>query len=114
MRNTIVLAAADWAAWDVFGVNWLAHIQRAGATNYLVAALDQKTADFLVDNKLGHCTPWAPRGGAAGALPARAAAYAHGSRAHAAAAWARVEAAAAVVEAGFDVVVSDLDAIWFK
>jgi hypothetical protein len=41
VRNSVLLVAADWAAWDVFGVNWLAHVQRAGITNYLVAALDQ-------------------------------------------------------------------------
>lgn len=41
MKNTVLLVAADWAAWDVFGVNWLAHVQRAGISNYVVAALDQ-------------------------------------------------------------------------
>jgi hypothetical protein len=41
VRKTVLLAAADWAAWDVFGVNWLAHVQRAGVGYYLVAALDK-------------------------------------------------------------------------
>ncbi|KAI8466716.1 MAG: hypothetical protein J3K34DRAFT_460754 [Monoraphidium minutum] len=100
VQKTVLLVAADWAAWDVFGVNWLAHVQRAGITNYLVAALDQKTADFLVTNKLGHCTSWGSP------LPAQAEPFKHGSDAHRAASWARLEAAESVVAAGYDVIVA--------
>ncbi|GBF95727.1 hypothetical protein Rsub_08709 [Raphidocelis subcapitata] len=107
-RGTVLLVAADWAAWDVFGVNWLAHVQRAGITNYLVAALDEKTRDFLVSNKLGHCTLGADP------LPAAAEPFQHGSEAHKAASWARLDTAAAVAAAGFDAVVSDIDALWFR
>lgn len=60
-------------------------------------------------NKLGHCTPWGPS-----PLPAQAEPFKHGSDAHRSASWARLAAAAAVVEAGYDVIVSDLDAIWFR
>jgi hypothetical protein len=76
IQKTILIAAADWAAWDVFGVNWVAHVQRSGIRNYLVVALDQKTKDFLVNNRLGHCTPGREP------LPRQAEAFRHGSEAH--------------------------------
>jgi hypothetical protein len=135
----------------------------------------QKTRDFLVSNKLGHCTPGADP------LPAAAEPFRHGSEAHKvgpahvwprphpdadprsaplagavwcvrkgscrgilvhqglgvagarcatwgcshralprphpraqAASWARLDVAAAVAAQGFDVVVSDIDALWFR
>lgn len=39
--DTLLLVAADWAMFELFGVNWLSHVQRAGMDNYLIAALDQ-------------------------------------------------------------------------
>lgn len=40
-QRTIILTAADWSMFDLFGVNWLTHVRKAGITNYLMAALDQ-------------------------------------------------------------------------
>jgi hypothetical protein len=37
----LLLAAADWSMFELFGVNWLAAVQKAGLDNYLIAALDQ-------------------------------------------------------------------------
>jgi hypothetical protein len=37
----VLLAAADWSMFELFGVNWLAAVQKAGLDNYLIAALDQ-------------------------------------------------------------------------
>ncbi len=35
--RTVVVATADWNMFDVMGVNWLAHVQAAGMSNYLVS-----------------------------------------------------------------------------
>lgn len=40
-HGTLLLVAADWGMFELFGVNWLAHVQRSGVDNYLMAALDQ-------------------------------------------------------------------------
>jgi hypothetical protein len=40
-HGTLLLVAADWGMFELFGVNWLTHVQRSGIDNYLMAALDQ-------------------------------------------------------------------------
>lgn len=40
-HGTLLLVAADWGMFELFGVNWLTHVQRSGVDNYLMAALDQ-------------------------------------------------------------------------
>lgn len=40
-HGTLLLVAADWGMFELFGVNWLSHVQRSGVDNYLLAALDQ-------------------------------------------------------------------------
>jgi hypothetical protein len=40
-HGTLLLVAADWGMFELFGVNWLTHVQRSGVDNYLLAALDQ-------------------------------------------------------------------------
>jgi hypothetical protein len=40
-KGTLLLTAADWSMFQLFGVNWLSHVQRSGMDNYLVVALDQ-------------------------------------------------------------------------
>ena len=40
-QGTVMVALADWAMFDVFGVNFLTHVQKAGIDYYLIAALDQ-------------------------------------------------------------------------
>lgn len=41
VHGKVMVAVADWAMFDVFGVNWLTHVQRSGISNYLIAAMDQ-------------------------------------------------------------------------
>ncbi|KAF8059108.1 XEG113 [Scenedesmus sp. PABB004] len=114
--TTLLVAAADWSMFEVFGVNWLAHVQRAGGANYLLAALDQRTADFMRNNRLGRCVTWSagagPAAGGAGPLPQQAPPYEPGSAAHRAASWAKLGVSSVLLGWGYDVVASDLDVVW--
>lgn len=60
-HGTLLVAAADWAMFELFGINWLTHVQRSGLDNYLLAALDQVC--FLTSCTVLCCSDWVKGGG---------------------------------------------------
>lgn len=74
-HGTLLLVAADWGMFELFGVNWLTHVQRSGLDNYLMVAVDQvgatNTLEFL-HTCISTLTHWQCRAGttsSAGAGP---------------------------------------------
>lgn len=58
--GTLLVAAADWGMFELFGINWLTHVQRSGLDNYLLIALD------AVSGLVGHAAGWAGVGAGCG------------------------------------------------
>ncbi|EFN56520.1 hypothetical protein CHLNCDRAFT_144132 [Chlorella variabilis] len=103
--GTVMVAVMNSAQWD-FGLNWLHHVKAAGIDFYVVAAADQATSERLAAAS-EPCFEWfddeAPKLG-----------LAWGQEGWRRMTWSKVFVLAAVVDYGFNLVVSDVDVVWFR
>jgi len=110
---TVLLAVADANVFAAFGRTWLHHLAAAGVTYHLLVALDASTAAALeAGGQSRHCA--AEFNATAGPLAGSGGGYKYGSSHYTAVTWRKVEAVRRLVEAGFNVLHSDLDVLWFQ
>ncbi|PSC67546.1 ribosomal large subunit pseudouridine synthase D [Micractinium conductrix] len=117
-HNTVMLAVANDAQWD-FASNWLHFTKKAGISYYVVAAADAPASERLA--AAGEpCFEWIDEAiagmGAVGgaALECWAGRRDEGSEGWRRITWTKVFIVDAVAEWGFDLVVSDVDVVWFR
>ncbi|KAI3429328.1 hypothetical protein D9Q98_005423 [Chlorella vulgaris] len=104
-QNTVMLAVANEKQWD-FTLNWLEHLQAAEISYAVVAAADVLTSQRLA--ALGqacfeHIDDEIPKLG-----------LTWGEEGWRRMTWAKVFVLDMVADWGFDIVVSDVDVVWFK
>lgn len=100
-----MLAVANTAQWD-FALNWMQHVQRAGITYAVVAASDVQTSQRLA--ALGQaCFEWIDE-----EIPKLGLKW--GEEGWRRMTWAKVFVLDAVADWGFNLVISDVDVVWFR
>ncbi|KAL4457956.1 hypothetical protein ABPG75_012821 [Micractinium tetrahymenae] len=93
------------AQWDL-GMNWLHHVKKAGMDYYVLAAADPQTSAKLAS--AGEpCFEWFDEGAAALGLR-------WGEEGWRRVTWSRVFVLDAIIDYGFNLVVSDVDVVWFR
>ncbi|KAG1654663.1 hypothetical protein FOA52_003820 [Chlamydomonas sp. UWO 241] len=111
VNNTIMLTVCDWNIFGSMGINWVQHLKKLGVTYWIVGATDSKTSEYLASGDGKHpCFKFWEGDQDANTNGE----YKYGSDHYRQATWRKVTVVEKIVDWGFNVLHSDVDAVWFR
>lgn len=110
-NNTVLLTVGDSILVPMFAFSWMRNVMAAGINYWLIGAVDDESQSYLQYKGVKRCFS-APLGLPLQQHPDNA--YLWGQNIWGQATWRKVFAVQQVVSMGFNVVLSDLDVVWFR